>query len=125
MTQTKRKHLLTASAALSCLFAISSSAQSPAAPSPARPAPAPYNGNRPQSINDGVQVQTAFREDLVAMEDGIPTKAPATPKKPRKVLVLCKAAGFVHSSIPLAAETVKAMGEKTGAYMHDHQLRFR
>ncbi|MEO8870374.1 MAG: ThuA domain-containing protein, partial [Granulicella sp.] len=31
-------------------------------------------------------------------------------------LVLCKAAGFVHSSSPLAAETVKMMGEKTGAY---------
>jgi hypothetical protein len=38
------------------------------------------------------------------------------PKQPRKVLVLCKAAGYVHSSIPLAAATVKAMGEKTGAY---------
>ena len=54
--------------------------------------------------------------DVVAMEDAIPTKAPAKPKQPRKVLVLCKAAGYVHSSIPLAAETVKAMGEKTGAY---------
>ena len=89
----------------------------PAATAPTqRPAPAPYSGNRPQSIKDGVQIQTAYREDLVAMEDGIPTKAPVTPKQPRKVLVLCKAAGFVHSSIPLAAETVKAMGEKTGAY---------
>jgi type 1 glutamine amidotransferase len=63
-----------------------------------------------------VQIQTAYREDMVAMEDAIPTKAPAKPKQPRKVLVLCKAAGYVHSSIPLAAETVKAMGEKTGAY---------
>lgn len=81
-----------------------------------RPAPDPYNGNRPQSIKDGVQIQTAHREDMVAMEDAIPTKAAVTPKKPRRVLVLCKASGFVHSSIPLAAETVKAMGEKTGAY---------
>ena len=75
-----------------------------------------YNGSRPQSVKDGVQVQTAYREDMVAMEDAIPTKAPAKPLQPRKVLVLCKAAGYVHSSIPLAAETVKAMGEKTGAY---------
>ncbi len=78
--------------------------------------PAPYNGNRPQSIKDGVQIQTPYREDLVAMEDAIPTKALVKPKQPRKVLVLCKAAGYVHSSIPLAAATVKAMGEKTGAY---------
>ena len=75
-----------------------------------------YSGSRPQSIKDGVQIQTAYREDLVAMEDAIPTSAPAKSLHPRKVLVLCKAAGYVHSSIPLAAETVKAMGEKTGAY---------
>jgi type 1 glutamine amidotransferase len=30
--------------------------------------------------------------------------------------VLCKASGFVHSNIPLAAETLKQMGEKTGAW---------
>jgi uncharacterized protein len=50
------------------------------------------------------------------MEDAAPTKAYATPKQPRKVLVLCKAAGFVHSSIPLAAATIKEMGDKTGAW---------
>jgi type 1 glutamine amidotransferase len=96
----------------SSLLAISCAAQT--APAPA--GPEPYSGGRPQSLKDGVQIQTAHREDLVAMEDGIPTRAPVTPKQPRKVLVLCKAAGYVHSSIPLAAETVKMMGEKTGAY---------
>ncbi len=75
-----------------------------------------YSGSRGQSVVNGVQVQTAYREDMMAMLDAIPEKAAAVPKKPRKVLVLCKAAGFVHSSIPLAAETVRAMGEKTGAY---------
>ena len=88
----------------------STAAQTPAA------GPDPYNGNRPQSIKDGVQVQTAHREDVVAMEDAIPRTAPARPLKARRLLVLCKAAGFVHSSIPLAAETVKAMGDATGAY---------
>jgi type 1 glutamine amidotransferase len=114
----KRVTLAAASMAAVCLFALPGWAQEPApAPAPAaRPAPSPYNGNRPQSIKDGVQIQTAYREDMVAMEDAIPTKAMVTPKKPRKLLVLCKAAGFVHSSIPLAAETVKAMGDKTGAY---------
>jgi uncharacterized protein len=88
----------------------------PSATPPSRSEPAPYSGSRPQSIKDGVQIQTAYREDLVAMEDAIPAKALVKPKQPRKVLVLCKATGYVHSSIPLAAETVKAMGEKTGAY---------
>jgi type 1 glutamine amidotransferase len=80
------------------------------------PQPAPYSGSRPQSIKDGVQIQTVYREDLVAMEDAIPTKPFVKPKQPRKILVLCKAAGYVHSSIPLAAATVKALGETTGAY---------
>lgn len=50
------------------------------------------------------------------MEDALPSKPYATPKQPRKILVLCKASGFVHSNIPLAAETLKQMGEKTGAW---------
>lgn len=112
-----RRSIAVASLALACSLAIPCFSQNaPAAPPPATQGPAPYSGSRPQSVKEGVQIQTAFREDLVAMEDGIPTKAPAVPKQPRKVLVLCKAAGYVHSSIPLAAETVKAMGEKTGAY---------
>jgi type 1 glutamine amidotransferase len=32
------------------------------------------------------------------------------------VLVLAKASGFVHSSIPLAARTIEEMGKKTGAW---------
>jgi type 1 glutamine amidotransferase len=107
-------------------------AQAPAAaPSGApRPAPRPDTGStaelkektvpspdtRPQSIKDGVQIQKPQLQDYVAMLDNIPRHAPAKPKKPRKVLLLAHAAGFVHSSIPLAAETVKAMGEATGAY---------
>jgi type 1 glutamine amidotransferase len=50
------------------------------------------------------------------MMAALPDKAPATPAKPRKVLVLGKAGGFVHSSIPLAAKTVEALGNKTKAW---------
>ena len=50
------------------------------------------------------------------MLDSLPSTAPAVPKSSRRLLILCHAAGFVHSSIPLAAEAVKAMGDKTGAY---------
>jgi hypothetical protein len=117
IVEQNKKRFVAFSMAAACLLSLPGLAQgtSPATP-PSRPQPQPYSGNRPQSIKDGVQIQTAYREDMVAMEDAIPTKALATPKQPRKVLVLCKAAGYVHSSIPLAAETVKAMGEKTGAY---------
>jgi type 1 glutamine amidotransferase len=50
------------------------------------------------------------------MMAALPDKAPAKPRQPRKVLVLAKAAGFVHSCIPLAAKTVEALGAKTGAW---------
>lgn len=65
---------------------------------------------------NGVQNQTPQLKNVVAMEDALPDKAPAAPKRPRKVLVLCVARGFVHSNIPLAAATVKALGDKTGAW---------
>ncbi len=55
-------------------------------------------------------------DDLAKIEAALPEKAPATPKKPRKVLVFTKATGFVHSSIPVAAKTFELMGKKTGAY---------
>ena len=50
------------------------------------------------------------------MMSALPESAPAVPKQPRTVLVLAKAAGFVHSSIPLAARTIEALGQKTGAW---------
>ena len=50
------------------------------------------------------------------MMAALPDTAPATPKKPRRVLVLAKAAGFVHASIPLAARTIEALGQRTGAW---------
>ena len=62
------------------------------------------------------QNQTPKPEDVEKMMAALPDKAPAKPKQPRKVLVLAKAAGFVHSCIPLAAKTVEAMGQKTGAW---------
>lgn len=71
---------------------------------------------RPPAGFNIAQTETPWSWDVVAMEDALPSKAYAAPKQARKVLVLCKAAGFVHSSIPLAAATIKEMGEKTGAW---------
>jgi type 1 glutamine amidotransferase len=62
------------------------------------------------------QNQIPKPEDVAKMMAALPAKAPAKPKQPRKVLVLAKAAGFVHSCIPLAAKTVEALGTKTGAW---------
>ena len=104
---------------IACGLPAACSAQSPAQSSSLQSGLTACGGNRPQSIKDGVQIQTACPDDLVAMEDAIPDQAAAKPIRPRRVLVLAKAAGWVHSSIPLAAETVKAMGEKTGAYTTD------
>jgi uncharacterized protein len=116
MSHVIRRKIVAALFALGCLFNLCSTAQqAPPAALPQAPAE-PYSGNRPQSIEGGVQIQTPYREDVIAMEDTIPTQAPVKPKQPRKVLVLCKANGWVHSSIPLAAATVKEMGDRTGAY---------
>jgi type 1 glutamine amidotransferase len=62
------------------------------------------------------QPQVAKVVDLMQMMAALPDTAPAPPKQPRKVLVLAKAAGYVHSSIPLAARTIEALGQKTGAW---------
>jgi type 1 glutamine amidotransferase len=62
------------------------------------------------------QNTTPKPEHVQAMLAALPEKAPARPRRPRRVLVLGKAAGFVHSSIPLAARTIEEMGKKTGAW---------
>jgi uncharacterized protein len=71
---------------------------------------------RPAAVINGVQNQTPSPDDVVAMEDALPKKPIAAPRRPRKILVFCEAAGFVHRSIPLAAVTIKELGEKTGAW---------
>ena len=60
--------------------------------------------------------QTPKPEDVQKMMAALPDSAPAKPAKPRRVLVLCKCAGYVHSCIPLAAKTIEELGAKTGAW---------
>jgi len=62
------------------------------------------------------QPQTPRPADVQRMMAALPASAPAKPAHPRKVLVLAKANGFVHTCIPLAAKTVEALGNKTGAW---------
>ncbi len=78
----------------------------------AAPQAAPAGGGR----GTAAQNQTPNPADVQAMLAALPDKAPVAPRQSRKVLVLGKAAGFVHSSIPLAALTVEELGKKTGAW---------
>lgn len=86
------------------------SAALPQAPPAAAPQPGADCGGR--SSNP----RTPCAADVQAMMAALPATAPAKPAKPRKVLVLATAQGFVHSSIPLAAKTMEALGEKTKAW---------
>jgi type 1 glutamine amidotransferase len=70
----------------------------------------------PAGAGRGAQNQTPDPGDVEKMMAALPARAPAKPKQPRRVLVLARAAGFVHSSIPLAARTVEELGKKTGAW---------
>jgi uncharacterized protein len=77
---------------------------------------APAAAQQPTCGGRSSNPQTACPEDVEKMMAALPDKAPAKPAKPRKVLVLAKAAGFVHASIPVAAKTVEELGKKTGAW---------
>ena len=57
-------------------------------------------------------INTAKPADVAAMTAALPSTPGAKPVRARKVLVFANAAGFVHSSIPLAAKTVDALGNK-------------
>src|SRR4051794_35924439 len=63
------------------------------------------------------QRQFANPSDISAMMTALPDKPLAAPQTLRHVLVLCKANGWVHTSIPLASKMVEYLGDKTGAWM--------
>jgi hypothetical protein len=55
-------------------------------------------------------------QTLEKVQAALPDKALVAVSAPRKVLVFTLTKGFRHSSIPLAAETLRLIGEKTGAF---------
>ena len=57
-------------------------------------------------------INVAKPADVQAMMAALPATPGVKPLRARKVLVFGNAAGFVHSSIPLAAKTVEALGNK-------------
>jgi uncharacterized protein len=55
-------------------------------------------------------------DDATKIRNAAPDSAPAKPEKPRKILVLTKCEGFVHSCIPFCTEAMTVLGQKTGAF---------
>ena len=98
-------------------------AQQPAAAAPQAPAAAGRGGG---GLNDACGGRSSNPREacpndvakMIATLGLLPDKPPATPQKPRKVLIWSRlpSAGFQHSSIPLAAKTIEEMGKKTGAW---------
>jgi len=74
------------------------------------PAPAPGGFN----VWGNSQPMVARQPDVDAMMAALPTVPGAKPARARKVLVFAHtgAFGFVHASIPMAAKTVEALGNK-------------
>ena len=65
------------------------------------------------------QKQFAKPWDISGMMAALPDKPFVTPQGLRHVLVMCRAVGWVHTSIPLAAKMVEYLGDRTGAWMTD------
>ncbi len=89
-------------------------AQQPVASQPANCPADGFSGNFSRGCP---QKQFANAADIAAMMAALPDKPYAAPKSLRRVLVLCTAVGWVHTSIPLAAKMVEYLGDKTGAWM--------
>lgn len=85
----------------------------------APPRPCPPEGFTGGFSRGCPQKQFANPSDISAMMAALPDKPYATPQSLRHVLVLCRAAGWVHTSIPLAAKMVEYLGDRTGAWMTD------
>jgi hypothetical protein len=83
----------------------------------AKPADCPAGGFSGGFSRGCPQKQFANPADISAMMAALPDKPYATPQSLRHVLVLSRAVGWVHTSIPLAAKMVEYLGDKTGAWM--------
>jgi uncharacterized protein len=84
---------------------------------PADQRPCPAEGFTGGFTRGCPQKQFANPSDISAMMAAVPDRPAATPLALRHVLVLCKATGWVHTSIPLAAKMVEYLGDKTGAWI--------
>jgi type 1 glutamine amidotransferase len=100
------------------LMAASAVAQQPAKPAakPAAKAAAKKPPTPEELARKAAEQKKRLAEEIVKVEAAMPAKAPAQPKKARKLLVYSLAKGFVHDAIPLGGKTFEIMGQKTGAF---------
>ncbi len=84
---------------------------------PAPPASKPGQANVFNTAGNSTPM-TAPQAAVDAMKAALPSTQGVKPSRPRRVLVLAHtgAGGFVHASIPLAAETVEALGNRGGLW---------
>jgi len=87
------------------------------APPGAKAATCPADGFSGGFSTGCPQKQFADPGDISAMMAALPDKPYAVPQSRRHVLVLARAVGWVHTSIPLSAKLVEYLGDKTGAWM--------
>jgi type 1 glutamine amidotransferase len=62
------------------------------------------------------EIERRAEETRTRIDAAIPNKPYATPRKPRKLLVIESLEGMSHNTIPLANVMLKRTGEKTGAW---------
>ena len=62
------------------------------------------------------QPRLPFDSHVPPMLAALPDRAAAKPSRPRKVLVLNKCAGFIHTPIPLVARMIETFGNRTKAW---------
>ena len=60
--------------------------------------------------------QEVTPDEAARIEGALPEQPAVRPEKPRRLLVFTLTKGFAHGSIPIAAETLVRMGERTGAW---------
>jgi hypothetical protein len=101
-------------AALAWIASVGFAQQRPAGAGPVTCPPEGFSGGFSRGCP---QKQFANPADISAMMAALPDKPYATPQSLRRVLVLSRAVGWVHTSIPLAAKMVEYLGDKTGAWM--------
>ena len=79
-------------------------------PSTGKPVVCPPEGFTGGFSKGCPQKQFANPSDISAMMAALPEHPFVAPKSLRRVLVLCRAVGWVHTSIPLAAKMVGVLG---------------